>query len=89
VGAGAGRDYQVAAVDPGHAGAERCAGALLRPDGRTIELFNPNHAGTPKERTSYRPALRWAYHDAGGRLVGYVLGCLPGAYPDTSVPGEK
>jgi hypothetical protein len=31
------------------------APALLRPDGRTIELINPKQAGTRKERTSYRP----------------------------------
>jgi hypothetical protein len=49
------------------------APALLRPDGWTVELINPKQAGTPKERTRYRPVLRWPYRDAAGRLLGYVL----------------
>ena len=50
------------------------APALLRPVGRhTVELVNPKHAGTPKERTSYRPVAWWAYRDGRGRLLGYVL----------------
>jgi hypothetical protein len=49
------------------------APAALRPDGRTVELINPKQAGTPKERTSYRPAAWWPYRDAECRLLGYVL----------------
>jgi hypothetical protein len=49
------------------------APALLRPDGWTVELINPKQAGTPKERTRYRPALRWPYRDAAGQLLGYLL----------------
>ena len=49
------------------------APALMRPDGRTVELINPKQAGTRKERTSYRPAAWWLYRDAEGRVIGYVL----------------
>lgn len=49
------------------------APALFRPDGRTVELINPKRAGEDKERTIFRPAARWPYHDDKGRLLGYVL----------------
>jgi hypothetical protein len=49
------------------------APALLRPDGRTVELINPKRAGECKERTILRPAAWWLYRDAEGRLLGYVL----------------
>jgi hypothetical protein len=49
------------------------APALLRPDGRTVELINPKRAGERKERTIFRPASWWPYRDAEGRLLGYVL----------------
>ena len=49
------------------------APALLRPDGRTVELINPKRAGERKERTIFRPASWWPYRDAEGRLLGDVL----------------
>ena len=48
---------------------------LIKPSGRTAEVFNPKAAeqGREKVRTAYRPAHVARYHDAEGRPVGYVL----------------
>jgi hypothetical protein len=45
------------------------APALLRPDGRTVELINPKRARERKERTIFRPAAWWPYHDAEGSVA--------------------
>jgi len=49
------------------------APALMQRNGRTVELINPKHTGTPKERASYRPVMGWTYRDADRQLLGYVL----------------